>query len=89
MREVIEAAALEGVASLYPGVRKVTVDEVDSVAYVFTGRSLKAVNVSGEEFDALVKALPATAGDDVAQGAASPDPAAPKAKRGKSEKAAE
>jgi len=45
--------------------------------------------VTGDEFEALVKALPATAGEDVAHGAASVDPAAPKTKRGKSEKAAE
>jgi len=89
MREIMDAAELEGVAKLHPGVWKVTVDEVDGVAYVFIGRSRRAINVTGDEFEALVKALPATAGEDVAHGAASVDPAAPKTKRGKSEKAAE
>ena len=79
MREVTEAAVLEGVASLYPGVRKVVVDEVDGVAYVFTGRSLKAVNVSGAGFDALVEMLP-PAVDDAAP---ADEAVAPKAKRGK------
>lgn len=94
MREVTEAAALEGVGSLYPGVRKVTVNEVGGVAYVFTGRSRQAIIVTGNEFEALVAALPAalpsaTAGDGKAQEALPLDPAAPKGKRGKSEKAAE
>jgi hypothetical protein len=82
MREVTEAAELGSVAKLHPGARKVTIDEANGVAYVFIGRSRRAITVSGEAFKALVEALPATAGDDVAQEVASVDPATPKAKRG-------
>lgn len=77
MREVTERVDLAGAADLYPGLSKVTVDEANGTAYVFT-RGNRAQAVTGEAFDALVKVLPAaTAGDDVAQEAASPDLAAP------------
>ena len=92
MREVTEAAVLEGVASLYPGVRKVTVDMAGGVGYVFVGRGNWAVTVTGAEFDALVEMLSPAVDDaddvdDVGRGAADAAPAdgavAPKVKRGK------
>lgn len=61
MREVTEIVDLTGAAELYPGARKVTVDMPGRVAYVFVGQSNRALTVTGEEFDRLVKVVPAAA----------------------------
>ncbi len=58
MREITESAELEEAQALFPGVRKVTVDEASSVAYVFVGRSAQAQTIRGEAYQALMKALP-------------------------------
>lgn len=58
MREVTETGELSKAAELYPGVSKVTVDEVGGVAYVF-GRGNRATVVRGAEYASLVETLPA------------------------------
>lgn len=77
MREVTDLGDL---AAAYPNVRKVTLDAANKTAYVFNGRSNRAVTVTGDEYDALVKLLPADA--EPAGGTKTP-------RRGKGEKAAE
>ena len=83
MREVTESVDLTGAAELYPGARKVTVDMPNRTAYVFVGRSNRATTVTGAEFEALVKMLPA--GEEPGAGVAVENvtEAAPKPKRGK------
>ena len=57
MREVTEGLDVSGVDRVYPGVRKVTVDEANRTAYVF-GRGNRATVVRGAEFETLAAALP-------------------------------
>jgi hypothetical protein len=71
MREVTEIVDLTGAAELYPGARKVTVDMPGRVAYVFVGQSNRALTVTGEAFDQLVKTLPAK--DGVGENVADPN----------------
>lgn len=59
MREFTETTELSGLAEAFSEARKVTVDMATRTAYVFSGRSNRATMVTGEEFDALVKTLPA------------------------------
>lgn len=81
MREVTETVDLSGVAELYPGARKVTVNMPGRTAYVFVGRSNRALTVTGDEFDKLVKAIPAKAGagENVADSNVAEDSSAPDA----------
>jgi hypothetical protein len=58
MREVIQGLDVTGIEEAYPKARKVTVDAAKRTAYVFIGRSNRAITVTGAEFDALVKMLP-------------------------------
>lgn len=61
MHEVTGTVDLTGAAELYPGARKITVDMPSRTAYVFVGQSNRALTVTGEEFDRLVKVIPAAA----------------------------
>lgn len=96
MREVTKGLDVTGIAEAYPKARKVTVDADNRTAYVFVGRSNRAITVTGPEFDALVEMLPPAvegsqkAGETPAGQVeeAGETPAGQK-KRGKSEKAAE
>ena len=85
MYEVTKALDLTGLAQAYPGARKIAVDMPSRTAYVFIGRSNRAITVTGAEFDALAKMLPPAVERDQKDGETPAD----QKKRGKSEKAAE
>lgn len=58
MREITTGFDVTGLDKVYPKVSKVTVDDDNQTAYVFTGRSNRAATITGEEYDALVGMLP-------------------------------
>lgn len=80
MREVSEIVDLTGAAELYPGVRKIAVDMPSRTAYVFVGQSNRALTVTGEEFDKLVKVVPTAAESAAADAGAGEDVVEPQVK---------